>query len=173
MMSLVYVRPATPADEPAILPIIAGAKAQLKQAGSSQWQSGYPNALTIHHDVKQATAYVLIVDQQVAGYAAVIVGVEPTYAKIVGAWQNNEQPYATIHRMAISTQHRGQHLAKFFLSNLVSIHRTQGVVNYRIDTFKANAVMQHIATSNGFIYRGEIHVVDPIDSARLAYELNL
>lgn len=170
---LIYVRKANKNDLDQIMPIITDAKKFLKETGSSQWQSGYPNTKTIADDITNKVGYVLCVGQTIAGYAAAITGIEPTYQKIDGKWQNNQDPYTTIHRMALSSHYRGMHLAGCFFSNLISLQLVEGIHNFRIDTFKKNAVMQHLALSNGFIQRGTIQVDDPIDPSRIAYELNI
>lgn len=111
--------PATTADVLAVLEIINHAKAFLKAAGSTQWQSGYPNADTITTDIANEVGWVLKADHQVVGYAAVIVGEDPNYQEIDGAWQNTTAPYATIHRIAISNQYRGQHLGQRFFKLII------------------------------------------------------
>lgn len=172
-MTLIYARKAKINDINKIVPVIDDAKAFLKKAGSTQWQSGYSNEETITQDIKKNVGYVLIVDHHVAGYAAVIAGIEPTYQVIDGQWQNEQDKYATIHRMAISNQYRGMHLGNYFFSNLISLQVANNIFNFRIDTFKKNAVMQHLAKSHGFIERGTVKVEDPIDPERVAFELNL
>ncbi|MDO4855090.1 MAG: GNAT family N-acetyltransferase [Limosilactobacillus gorillae] len=166
------ITPAQSEDGSAILTIIDHAKAFLKAAGSSQWQSGYPNATTITTDITNKAGWVLKVDGQVAGYAAVIVGIDPNYQSIDGAWQNDTAPYATIHRIAVSNQYRGQHLGLHFFELIINHFLAEGIRNFRVDTFKLNRPMQHIAKSAGFAYRGVIEVEDPIDPTRLAFELN-
>ncbi|RVU70482.1 MULTISPECIES: GNAT family N-acetyltransferase [Lactobacillus] len=170
---LIYVRRATKNDLDQIMPIIADAKKFLKDAGSPQWQSGYPNIRTIADDIAANVGYVLCVDHQIAGYAAAIAGIEPTYQVIKGEWQNEQDPYTTIHRMALSSHYRGMHLANFFFSNLISLQIAERIHNFRIDTFRKNEVMQHLATSNGFVERGTIEVDDPIDPSRIAFELSI
>ena len=172
-MTLIYSRKANTNDIDSIMPIIDDAKAFLKKAGSTQWQSGYPNKQTITQDIENNVGWVLVVDHQIAGYAAAIAGIEPTYQVIDGQWHNDQDEYATIHRMAISSQYRGMHLANYFFSNLISLQVTNNISNFRIDTFKKNAVMQHLAKSNDFTIRGTIKVDDPIDPERIAFELNL
>ena len=111
---------------------------------------------------------------KVAGYAASVVGIEPTYQKINGEWKNTNDDYATFHRLAISSKYRGMHLANFMFSDLISIMVNQGIKNFRIDTSRKNQIMQHLALKNNFIERGIIMVdEDPEDPSRLAYELNL
>lgn len=135
-MTLVYAREAEQGDVPAIMQILHSAIAFLKNSGSTQWQSGYPNQATVEQDLRSGVAYVLVVDSQVAGYAAAVAGPDPHYAKIDGAWQDDDDVYVAIHRLALSSNYRGQHLATRFLSALISIKYSQGIHNFRVDTFK-------------------------------------
>lgn len=173
IMSLIFMRRAKSTDVDKIGEILHDAVQFLKKNGSPQWQSGYPNCQTVREDIKNNVAWVLIVDKQVAGYAAVIIGRDPNYEKIDGTWKNDTDKYATIHRIALSQKFRGMHLSQFFLSNIISTTYAQGIHNFRIDTYKKNEIVQHIATSHDFIKRGIIQVDDPIDPDRWAYELNL
>lgn len=173
-MSLIFIRRAQNSDVDKIVQILNGAIAFLKKSGSSQWQGGYPNQQTVENDLKNNCAWILTVDNEVAGYAAVVIGKEPTYADIEGEWKNNVDTYATIHRIAVSSKFRGMHLSQFFLSNIISVTYAQGIHNFRIDTSRKNKIVQHIATSHDFVKRGIIQVTeDPVDPSRLAYELNL
>lgn len=173
-MSLIFTRRAQNSDVDKIVQILQDAITFLKKNGSTQWQSGYPNRATVEDDIKNGCAWVLTVDNEVAGYAAVVIGREPTYADIEGKWENNVDTYATIHRIAVSSKFRGMHLSQFFLSNIISLTYAQGIHNFRIDTSRKNKIVQHIAVSHNFIERGIIQVTeDPVDSSRIAYELNL
>lgn len=172
-MSLIFTRRAQNSDVDKIVQILNDAISFLKESGSSQWQSGYPNRATVEDDIKNGCAWVVTVDNEVAGYAAVVIGKDPNYAKIDGEWKNNVDTYATIHRIAISSKFRGMHLTQFFLSNIISLTYAQEIHNFRIDTGEKNKIVQHIATSHNFIKRGIIQVDDPINPDRLAYELNI
>ena len=172
-MSLIFTRRAQNSDVDKIVQILQDAISFLKESGSSQWQSGYPNRATVEEDIEKQVAWVLTVDNEVAGYAAVVIGRDSNYAKIDGEWNNDVDSYATIHRIAISSKFRGMHLTQFFLSNIISLTYAQEIHNFRIDTGEKNKIVQHIATSHNFIKRGIIQVDDPINPDRLAYELNI
>lgn len=169
----IYTRLAKREDLPAIMDIIADAKAFLKASGSTQWQSGYPDQRAILTDILSQNGYCLIDGQEIVGYAAVIVGPDPNYQKIVGSWTNEEDPYATIHRIALSQKFQGKHLAGNFFSNLLSLQVASGIHNFRVDTMKQNLPMQALAKKQGFKEQGIIQVEDPIDPNRIAFELNL
>lgn len=171
---LTYTRKAENSDINAIMQIIKEAKDFLRASGSSQWQGTYPDLKAIQADIDKQNGLVLVTNGEVSGYAAVITGIEPTYADIEGAWKNDTDQYATIHRMAMSSKYRGMHLADKFISNIISLKFAEGIKNFRIDTSRKNKIVQHIATSHNFKYRGIIYVAeDPEDRSRLAYELNL
>ena len=109
-MSLIYIRKAAKNDLDQIMPIIDEAKKFLKEDGNPQWQSGYPNVDAISTDIEQDAAWVLIVDQKVAGYTAVTSGPDPNYHQIDGRWNNDLDPSVAIHRVAISDEYRGMHI---------------------------------------------------------------
>lgn len=172
-MALIYTRAAKQDDLLQIMQVLAEAIVFLRRTGSSQWQSGYPNQQAIQTDLALGTAYVLIINRKVAGYAAAVTGKDPNYARIAGGWANDAAPYTTFHRFALSNVYRGQHLASYFLANLISIKYAQGIRNFRVDTFRKNLPMQRLALTNGFKKRGVVQVKDPVDPNRWAYELNL
>lgn len=170
---VIFTKKAQEKDTDEIVKILNDAKAFLKASGSPQWQSGYPNRDTIAEDITENNGYVLVVGDKIAAYAAVIVGREPNYARIDGAWENDIEQYATIHRICISSDFQGQGLAKIFMADLLSLNYANGIRNYRVDTYKLNEPMQRLAKANGYVYRGVVKVNDPIDPSRLAFELNL
>jgi len=174
IMAEIYLRRAQLQDLPAIIKIIDDAKELLKKNGSPQWQNGYPNQETLTQDIAMQTNWVLINDNKVAATATLQLTPEPTYRNITqGQWQQPDEPYATIHRVAISSNYRGQGLSKLLFSNLLTVGQMQGIKNFRVDTHRSNKAMQHIAENFNFKKRGIIKVNDQNDPERLAYELNL
>ena len=174
IMAETYLRRAKLQDLPAIMKIIDDAKELLKKNGSPQWQNGYPNQETLTQDIAMQTNWVLINDNKVAATATLQLTPEPTYRNITqGQWQQPDEPYATIHRVAISSNYRGQGLSKLLFSNLLTVGQMQGIKNFRVDTHRSNKAMQHIAENFNFKKRGIIKVNDQNDPERLAYELNL
>lgn len=173
-MQQVYLRRATLADRPDIMQIIAEAKAAIKRAGGHQWQDGHPNLTMITEDISREIGWVLVINQELAGYTAMLTTPEPSYRVIKnGSWAQPSQPYATFHRVAISDHFRGQHLGKLLFSNLLTVGLSMGITNFRLDTHEQNQAMQGLAKSFGFVARGIVEVPDKIDTHRIAFELNL
>ena len=174
IMAEIYLRRAQLQDLTAIMKIIDDAKEHIKKNGSPQWQNGYPDQETFTQDIVMQTNWILINDNKVVATATLQLTPEPTYRNITqGQWQQPDEPYATIHRVAISSNYRGQGLSKLLFSNLLTVGQMQGIKNFRVDTHRSNKAMQHIAENFNFKKRGIIKVNDQNDPERLAYELNL
>lgn len=174
IMAEIYLRRAQLQDLTAIMKIIDDAKELLKKNGSPQWQNGYPDQETFTQDIVMQTNWILINDNKVVATATLQLTPEPTYRNITqGQWQQPDEPYATIHRVAISSNYRGQGLSKLLFSNLLTVGQMQEIKNFRVDTHRSNKAMQHIAENFNFKKRGIIKVNDQNDPERLAYELNL
>ena len=172
-MPIPHLTKAQMTDLKAICQIIADAKARLKKAGSPQWQTGYPNENSIQNDIINHHGWVLRANHEVAGYVAIIPGEEPTYGAIDGTWIKPNDPYITLHRVAITEHYLGQGFSKYLFSNAITIGLSQGIHNFRVDTYHLNQAMQTIAKQAGFEYRGIIKVNERVHPERLGFELNL
>lgn len=177
IMTTSYLRRATKADLPAILTIINEAKAYLKGQGINQWQAGYPTNQDIEKDIEQQISYVLMVDGQIAGTAALWPDNDVNYDDIQeGSWRGNpDDKYMSIHRIAISSKFRGQRLSEKMMQGLFTISSLLGYDEVRVDTHPLNKGMQKVITNNGFEYRGIIDFIDEneVDNKRFAYQLYL
>ena len=176
-MTTSYLRRATKADLPAILTIINEAKVYLKEQGINQWQAGYPTNQDIEKDIEQQISYVLMVDGQIAGTAALWPDNDVNYDDIQeGSWRGNpDDKYMSIHRIAISSKFRGQRLSEKMMQGLFTISSLLGYDEVRVDTHPLNKGMQKVITNNGFEYRGIIDFIDEneVDNKRFAYQLYL
>ncbi|MCO7174965.1 GNAT family N-acetyltransferase [Sporolactobacillus kofuensis] len=169
-----YLRKATDDDLLEINKIIDSAKLLLKANEINQWQDGYPDLETLHHDIEQQVCYVLIVDQQIAGVGVILQDKDPGYEKIVqGSWLDSDQStYRSIHRVALSPDFRGQHLSATLMNHLITAARLAGSTDLRIDTHPENNAMQRVIQKSGFDYRGVIYLERSHDK-RWAYQLLL
>ena len=96
-MSTIYLRRAKLADLDTIMEIIEEARNSLKNDGNPQWQDGHPDRAMIAHDISQEISWGLVVNDQVAGTAALQLAPEPSYQNIHnGQWSHPQSPYATI-----------------------------------------------------------------------------
>lgn len=160
------IRLAHPNEIQSIMAIIEEARQFLKESGSDQWQKadGYPTEADISQDILLGQGYVALIDQDIVGYAAVVIGREEAYDKIYdGKWQHNHPRYTVFHRIAVSTKASGQKVGQTFLQGLIEGGQGQ---DFRCDTHEKNVIMQHILKKLGYVYCGKV----PIDGERLAYQ---
>lgn len=129
-----------------------------------QWAASYPSTEQLLNDIATGDSYVCLHEGEIVATFVLRGGNDPTYDVIYeGQWLNND-PYATIHRIASTGQVHGIFAAvlRFALEHYSTI---------RIDTHRDNHVMQHLVLSSGFKYCGIIHCWN--GDERLAYQLTL
>ncbi|KEY62889.1 GNAT family N-acetyltransferase [Lactococcus cremoris] len=167
---MIYMRKAGPKDLLAIMKIIEEARAFLAASESDQWQNAYPAVLDIEEDFAKEQAYVLLVDDKIAGYCAIITGEEPAYSQITdGTWSNQNLDYVTIHRIALSNEFRGQSLTRYLFSNIFTLMLSKGYSDFRLDTHPVNKLMQHVFEREGFVKRGLVQ----FEGERFAYQIEV
>ena len=111
-------RPAVPADAPRIQTIIRQAQAQMRAAGSLQWQNGYPGPEHIAADLLRGYGRVLWPSRSVGRcrsgcYGAVSFDGEPAYGAIEGGWSSDDA-YVVLHRLAVADEVKRQGVATAF-----------------------------------------------------------
>ena len=143
-------RGAVRGDLPQILQIYAHAREAMAASGNpTQWGDNFPPQELLEEDIDSNRLFVDVVNGQLLGVFAFILGADPTYQVIEdGAWLNDTLPYGTIHRLASSGKSKG--------------------VASRADTHADNQIMQHLLEKNGFTRCGIIHVAD--GTPRIAYQ---
>ena len=158
------IRLAFPNEVDAIMQVIEEAKKCLADAGSTQWQNGYPNTDTIIEDIISGQAYVALEEGELLAYAAVTKSPEKAYEAIYdGNWEGKEAEYLVFHRIAVASDVQGQGVAQTFLEGLIEGY---DYLDFRSDTHDQNKVMQHIFEKLGFKQVGKV----PVDGERLAYQ---
>ena len=158
------IRLAFPNEVDAIMQVIVGAKKCLAEAGSTQWQNGYPDADTIIEDIISGQAYVALEEGELLAYAAVTKSPEKAYEAIYdGNWEGRESEYLVFHRIAVASDVQGQGVAQTFLEGLIEGF---DYLDFRSDTHAKNKAMQHIFEKLGFKQVGKV----PVDGERLAYQ---
>jgi GNAT superfamily N-acetyltransferase len=140
---------------PFIWDIIQQAIEQRKQDGSEQWQDGYPNEQTIHHDITKGYAYVLVDNHTIIAYAAIIFGVDPAYNYLRGRWLTNDD-YVAVHRVATSNASKGKGVATHLFKIIEDLCMEQKVQSIKVDTNFDNIPMLRILDKLGYTYCGEI-----------------
>lgn len=142
--------------------IYAQARTFMAKTGNpTQWTNNYPSDDILKSDIKSNSSFVIEQGNDIVATFVLQAGDDPTYQTIYkGHWLNNE-PYATIHRIASNGKVKG-------IFQFVVQYAQQLYNNLRIDTHCDNLIMQHAIKKAGFKYCGIIHTHN--DSERLAYQ---
>lgn len=160
------LRKATFSELPTIWCILQQAIEQRKQDGSVQWQNGYPNEQAVHADITNGHAYVLIENNEIIAYVAIITGIEPAYNDIKGKWLTNED-YVTVHRVATSNAVKRKGVATQLFKLIEDLCIEKKVPSIKVDTNFDNVPMLKILDKLGYTYCGEIFFNG---ASRRAYE---
>ncbi len=160
-MTGITVRPVSAEVLEEILPVYAYAREQMKRTGNpNQWGDDKPTAAELLREIRRGTLFRMDENGVLLGVFAFILGEDPTYRVIDGAWLS-DAPYGTIHKVAKAPG------ARDFLTKVVD-WCSRVCRNLRIDTHADNAVMQKAILKNGFTYCGVIYLAD--GSPRRAYQ---
>lgn len=163
------LRKADLSEVPLIWTILQDAIKQRRQDGSTQWQDGYPNELTIQNDIQNGYAYVLTENDLILCYAAIIFDKEPAYEDIQGKWLTNGD-YAVVHRVAVSKLAKGKGIATKLFENIEDLCLTQNIYSIKVDTNFDNVPMLKILDRLSYTYCGEVFFRG---AARKAFEKKL
>ena len=140
--------------------IFGSARRFMRENGNTtQWNGVYPSAENVYEDVEKGCGYVMCEDGKVFAYFAFVLGEDPTYAYIEGAWID-DSPYGTIHRIASDGTHSG--VMKYCVEFCRKI-----CPQVRIDTHEDNRAMRSALARLGFIHCGTIYIED--GSPRMAF----
>ena len=138
-----------------------------RNGNPTQWGNAFPKPQTVKEDIREHRA-ILLADtlggkERILAQFALCPGLDPTYAKIEGAWLDNDS-YVTIHRIASSglVRHAARDCIEWCLKHYG---------NVRVDTHPNNKAMQHVLESCGFARCGLIQLIDRTeDTTRIAYQ---
>ena len=150
-----HFRKAELSDVSAIWEILQQAIQRRKQDGSRQWQDGYPNKNVVQQDIEKGVGYILTVDDQIAGYAAILINDEPAYAELNGTWLTNDD-FVVVHRLAVSDQNLGQGIAQKMFRYTEELALENNIFSVKVDTNFDNAPMLRIFEKMGYQYCGEV-----------------
>lgn len=154
------IRKAKENDLPAIMEIIHQAQRTMKQDGFQQWIKGYPGEEILSKDIEKQSCYLLTDQEEIVAVGTLYMENDPNYRIIEeGNWKT-EEPYGTVHRLAVAEGRRQQGLAGILYDRLEKICREKGMRGMRVDTHRDNKKMQSWIRKQGFRLCGVIYVED-------------
>ena len=147
---------ATLDDLPHIWAILQQAILRRKDDGSNQWQDGYPNPDVVANDIAKEVGYVLVIQDKIAAYCAILINDEPEYENLQGYWLTHAD-FVVFHRIAVADECLGQGIAKLMFQEIESFARQHHIHSIKADTNFDNAAMLHLFTHTGYVYCGEVY----------------
>ena len=137
-----------------------------KDEGSNQWQDGYPNPDVIEKDIEHGSGFVLMDQDVIVGYVAILVNDEPAYENIEGQWLTYGD-FVVLHRVALSQDYVGKGLARRILGFVEEYAVKNAIHSVKADTNFDNIAMMKTFEKLGYLYCGEVYFRG---SPRRAYE---
>lgn len=163
------LRKANLSEIPQIWEILQDAIEQRRLDGSTQWQDGYPNELSIKSDIENDYGYVFTENESILAYAAIIFDKEPAYENIEGKWLTDGD-YTVVHRVAVSKLAKGKGIATKLFESIEGLSVENNVYSIKVDTNFDNTPMLKILDRLKYTYCGEVYFRG---SARKAFEKRL
>ena len=139
-----------------------------KSEGSAQWQDGYPNPDVVKNDIALKNGYVILNTLgDLVGYFALSFTLEPAYQELKTGWLTQDQPYAVVHRLALTQEPKIPGLATWVFNEVESLIKSKNIASVKVDTNFDNTPMLHLFNKMGYTYAGEVYFRG---SARKAFE---
>jgi GNAT superfamily N-acetyltransferase len=159
-------RKAELSDLPQIWTILQQAILRRKADGSNQWQDGYPNPEVVISDIEKEVGFVLVIQDKIVAYCAILINDEPEYENLQGEWLTTSD-FVVFHRIAVNQEYLGKGIAKMMFANIEKFAVQHHVFSIKADTNFDNAAMLHLFAQAGYKYCGEVYFRG---SPRIAFE---
>ena len=150
---MLSTRRAAAADVPAILALVRRVVPLMHASGNFQWSTDYPNEAVFQRDIKQQQLWVVELDGEVVGVAALTQDQDAEYAQ--ADWDVAEAALVT-HRLAVDPVAQGKGVALALMKQAETQAAAQGLRVLRVDTNSENAATQRLFPKLGYRFAGEI-----------------
>jgi GNAT superfamily N-acetyltransferase len=140
-------------DIPQIMQIIRNVVPGMIAAGNFQWDDTYPNPEVFESDIALNQLWVSLIDDEVAGVAAITTEQYPEYAQV---GLDITETAIVVHRLAVDPKFRGKGVAAALLMQAEHEAIKRGIATLRIDTNTKNQATQALFPKLGYVFAGEI-----------------
>ena len=125
----------------------------MRESGNLQWGDDYPNVDVLESDVENGFLWVALIDERIAGVAAITTDQYPEYADV--GWDVTE-PAIVVHRLAVDPDFRGRGVAAALMNQAEVVAKEKGIQVMRVDTNTQNQATQKLFPKLGYRCAGEI-----------------
>lgn len=142
-------------DVQAVMRLVARVVPAMRASGNFQWDDEYPNAEVFERDTELGQLWVVEIDDQIAGIAAITTDQEKEYAQV--GWDISELAIV-VHRLAVDSEFRGRGIAAALMLQAEVVARARSISVLRIDTNTSNEATQKLFPKLGYELAGEIEL---------------
>ncbi len=169
------IKKATKADLNRIMEIVDQARAYFKANNIPQWQGDYPSRINFESDIEGDRLYVAENEGKVLGVYCFDLRGDENYNEIYEGSFRLDEKYGAIHRVAVSSDAKGQGIGGCMVAHASALTREAGLRYLRGDTHRKNLSMQKMLTKNGFTKCGIIFLDGKRDdeNERFAFDMIL
>lgn len=147
------LRKANQDDLPSILKIVTTSVALMNADNNYQWHETYPLKCDFEKDIASGTLWVAVIDNTVAGFAALTTDQTAEYAEL--GWKPEDISLVP-HRVAVDPAFRNKGVARKLMIKAEELAREEGYKFVRVDTNNHNLAMQGLFKSLGYVFGGEV-----------------
>lgn len=167
------IRKAVKSDLDRICEIVNEARAYFKENGIPQWQGEYPSRADFEGDIDGGRLYVAENEKKVLGVYCFDLRGDKNYDEIFDGAFRLDEKYGAIHRVAVSSDAKGQGIGGLMVEHAVALTQEAGLRYLRGDTHRLNLSMQRMLTKNGFCKCGTIYLYGKKDNEneRVAFDM--
>jgi ribosomal protein S18 acetylase RimI-like enzyme len=140
-------------DVGAVMELVARVVPIMRASGNLQWDDEYPNAAVFERDAELKQLWIVEIEGQIAGMAAITTDQEPEYAQV--GWDITETA-VVVHRLAVDPTFRGKGIAAALLLQAEVVAAERSIPVLRIDTNTSNEATQRLFPKLGYELAGEI-----------------
>ncbi len=175
MKNFIGIRAATGADLDRIMEIVNEARAYFKANGIPQWQGEYPSRADFESDIEGGRLYAAENEERVLGVYCFDLRGDKNYNEIFEGSFRLCEKYGAIHRVAVSSDAKGQGIGGIMVAHACDLAREAGLRYLRGDTHRKNLSMHKMLTKNGFSKCGVIYLDGKKDyeNERIAFDMIL
>ena len=149
-----HFRAAVQQESQEIFKIFSDAITHMNELGIDQWDSIYPDQLTIHNDIQCRTMYLLSQKDSIISVIVLNEEQSPEYKTV--CWQHRGRKVAVIHRLCVKPTEQGNGFGRKTILLAEKELLKQGYDCARLDAFSQNPVATKLYESLGYEKVGEV-----------------
>lgn len=152
--ALPVVNPATVADTPAVMTLLARAVAHMRSLGIEQWDEVYPDRARIDADIAAGQLYLAHRGETALGMVVLNEQQSPEYASV--PWQYDAARILVVHRLCVDPAAERRGVARGLMAFSEQHARDEDYGAIRLDAFALNPRAVRLYEQLGYAKAGQV-----------------